>query len=144
MSTKTLPDAPGQKAGGSGETNRRPAPQQAHPGAAPDSGGAVPIAVWLQNTSFGDVSQLAEHFIDEEFSHLCTFLPPLHVPPLPRYRTGQRRRACTAPDLHSRPSSMPGAGEVVQADMSMNDLRRCWICCAAHGAQPLASLGHCR
>ena len=57
--------------------------------AAPDPG-AVPIAVWLQNTSFGDVSKLAEHFIDEEFSHLCTFapLPPLHVPPLPRYRTG--------------------------------------------------------
>ena len=40
-----------------------------------EPGGAVPIAVWLQNTSFGDVSKLAEHFIDEEFSHLCTFAP---------------------------------------------------------------------
>ena len=70
--------------------------------AAPDPGGAVPIAVWLQNTSFGDVSKLAEHFIDEEFSHLCTFLPPLHVPPLPRYRTGGRASS----DL-----LMPGAGD---------------------------------
>ena len=55
--------------------------------AAPAAPGAVPIAVWLKNTSFGDVSKLAEHFIDEEFSHLCTFAP---LPPLPRYRTGRR------------------------------------------------------
>ena len=59
--------------------------------AAPAAPGAVPIAVWLKNTSFGDVSKLAEHFVDEEFSHLCTFLPPLHVPPL----ATARATACT-------------------------------------------------
>ena len=57
---------------------------------AGEPGGAVPIAVWLKNTSFGDVSKLAEHFIDEEFSHLCTFAPLPPLPPLPRYRTGRR------------------------------------------------------